>query len=92
MFVRFADESGGALFNIGPLTIIDAVFEGNTAAAGGLAIANAEPLPDMGNVTFHGNLLSCSPGEYSDFDQVSMGVGVFVLYLLHSMCFCHQPY
>lgn len=67
----FADESGGAIFNIGSLSIQDTVFAENTAADGGLAIANQEPPLDLGNVTFHGNMLSCPPDEYRDFEQVS---------------------
>lgn len=66
----FADGSGGALFNIGQLKIINTVFSENVAAEGGLAIMNHEPLLDTWNVSFHGNKLTCNPDEYNDFNHV----------------------
>lgn len=68
---RFADVSGGSIFNIGLLAINDTVFSENTAMDYGLAVMNEEPALDMSNVTFHDNMLSCLPDEYSDFDDVS---------------------
>lgn len=86
----FVDDSGGALFNTGSLTIHDTVFTENTAANGGLAIMNDKPPVELGNVTFHGNMLSCPPEKYSDHEQVST-VAIYVL-ALETGCFCSLRY
>ena len=91
VLARFSDESGGALFNIGLLTITDALFEGNTAADGGLAIANEPPPLDMGNVTFNGNMLSCLFDEYRDLDQVNTAVSMLSSHISYKQFFCNQP-
>lgn len=72
MVAYVSDQSGGALFNIGSLSIDDTLFSENTAAEGGLAVMTNEGPPlELENVSFHGNTLSCPPDEYLDFDQVS---------------------
>ena len=71
MTANFADESGGALFNIGSLAVINTVFSENTTADGGLDIMNEDPPLGLWNATFDGNMLSCPPEEYNDFYQVS---------------------
>lgn len=73
----FADEFGGALFTIGSLAVNNTVFSENTAADGGLAIMSDDPPLALRNVTFQRNMLSCSPDEYSDFDQVSTALAYF---------------
>lgn len=67
---RFEDESGGALFNIGPLEINNTMFKENTAADGGLAVMNEQAPLDLWNVSFDGNMLSCDPDQYLDLDHV----------------------
>lgn len=81
----FADGSGGALFNIGQLKIINTVFSENVAAEGGLAIMNHEPLLDTWNVSFHGNKLTCNPDEYNDFNHVRTAHELVCTLMFNSM-------
>lgn len=70
----FAEETGGALFNIGALEIVNTVFAENTATIGGLAINNLASTSTtlvLWNVTFDGNILGCPAETYSSTQDVS---------------------
>lgn len=70
----FAEETGGALFNIGALEIVNTVFAENTATIGGLAIQNLKSTSTalvLWNVTFDGNILGCPADTYSSTQYVS---------------------
>ena len=68
--VFVAEESGGALFNVGSLAVNSTLFAENSATEGGLAIMNGDTDIQSWNVTFRGNALICMPDEYSDFEDV----------------------
>lgn len=64
-------ETGGAIYNAGPLELDGVVFRENAAEDGGLAIYNLLPTAVLNNLTFAGNILTCSSETYSYTKDVS---------------------
>lgn len=69
-------DTGGAVFNAGPLQIKDTVFAENTAKERGVAIYNLESAVELWNVTFEGNILSCPSQMFSDTEDVSPAISL----------------
>lgn len=57
--------SGGAIFHISSLRVVNSTFVANEAGVNGVAIFSIGLLRQLSNIYFSGNMYHCRAGEYA---------------------------